>query len=81
MRRAAATAALLLALAACNQRGPDGLTDDERDRLNQHAAELDGADIIDASPDDLTVNEAMANQAIESGADAANIAETGGNVQ
>ena len=81
MRRAAATAALLLALAACNQRGPDGLTDDERDRLNQHAAELDGADIIDASPDDLTVNEEMANEAIESGADAANTAETGGNVQ
>ena len=76
MRRAAATAALLLALAACNQRGPDGLTDEERDRLNQHAADLDGIDIIDASPDDLTVNEEMANAAIENGEDAANAAGT-----
>ncbi len=72
MRRAAATAALLLALAACNQRGPDGLTDDERDRLNQHAADLDGLDVIDASPDDLVLNEEMANEAIANEADAGN---------
>jgi predicted small lipoprotein YifL len=65
MRRTAATAALLLALAACNQRGPDGLTDDERDRLNQIAIEQDGTDVIDASPDSLVVSEDSANQAID----------------
>jgi predicted small lipoprotein YifL len=65
MRRTAATAALLLALAACNQRGPDGLTDDERDRLNQIAIEQDGTDVIDASPDSLVVNDEAANQAID----------------
>lgn len=62
-RRAACAAALLLALAACNQRGADGLTDDEREKLNQHAAELDaqgGIEVIDASPDSLVTNEAVA---------------------
>jgi predicted small lipoprotein YifL len=72
MRRTAATAALLLALAACNQRGPDGLTDDERDRLNQIAIEQDGTDVIDASPDSLVVSEDSANQAIANETDAGN---------
>lgn len=74
MRRIAATAALLLALGACNQRGPDGLTDDERDRLNQIAIEQDGADVIDASPDSLVVDEDSANQAIANQADSDNAA-------
>jgi predicted small lipoprotein YifL len=57
--------ALLLALAACgDSKGPDGLTDDQRDRLNQHAAELDGADVIDASPDSLVANEEAIDQEI-----------------
>jgi len=70
--RTAATAALLLALAACNQRGPDGLTDDERDRLNQIAIEQDGTDVIDASPDSLVVSEESANEAIANEAEAGN---------
>jgi hypothetical protein len=61
--RAACAAALLLALAACgNERGADGLTADERERLNQHAAELDGADVIDTSPDSLVANDALAEE-------------------
>jgi predicted small lipoprotein YifL len=57
--------ALLLALAGCgNSKGPDGLTDDQRDRLNQHAAELDGADVIDASPDSLVANEEAVEEEI-----------------
>lgn len=58
-RRAACAAALLLALCACDQRGPDGLTAEEREKLNQYAADLDGADVIDASPDSLVANEVL----------------------
>lgn len=79
--RIAATAALLLALCACNQRGPDGLTDDERDRLNQIAIEQDGADVIDASPDSLVVDEETANAAIGNETDAANAAGNAQNAQ
>ena len=50
--------ALLLTLAAgCSEeRGADGLTADERERLNEAAANLD-AEVIDASPDSLVANE------------------------
>lgn len=75
-RRPACAAALLLALAACNQRGPDGLTDEERDRLNQHAAELDaqgGTEVIDASPDSLTANEATGDDANPDGNEAGSL--------
>jgi hypothetical protein len=58
--RAACAGALLLALAACaDQRGNDGLTSEEREKLNQYAADLDGADVVDASPDSLVANEAV----------------------
>jgi predicted small lipoprotein YifL len=61
-----AALALLIALAACgDSKGPDGLTDDQRDRLNQHAADLDGADVVDASPDSLVANEEAVNGAID----------------
>ncbi|HEX8654640.1 MAG TPA: hypothetical protein VF693_05390 [Allosphingosinicella sp.] len=63
----AACAAALVALAACGeQRGADGLTQSERDRLNAAAASLDGGpDVVDASPDSLVA------------ADEANGTETG----
>jgi hypothetical protein len=56
--RAACAGALFLALAGCGSgRGDDGLTSEEREKLNQYAAELDGADVIDASPDSLVAND------------------------
>jgi len=57
-----AACAAALALAGCGEeRGADGLTQSERDRLNAAAAALDnGADVIDASPDSLVANEAPA---------------------
>jgi hypothetical protein len=59
----AACAGALLALAACGGgRGDDGLTSEEREKLNQYAAELDGADVIDASPDSLVANDASSEQ-------------------
>ncbi|HYG29450.1 MAG TPA: hypothetical protein VD887_04465 [Allosphingosinicella sp.] len=63
-----ACAAVLAALAGCGEeRGADGLTQSERDRLNAAAAALDNsADVIDASPDSLVA------------ADEANATETGG---
>lgn len=75
-RRAACAAALLLALAACNQRGADGLTDEEREKLNQYAAELDaqgGTEVIDASPDSLTANEATGDDADPDGNEAGSL--------
>lgn len=64
----AAAAATLAALAACGeQRGADGLTQSERDRLNAAAASLDsGPDVVDASPDSLVAtNEAAAAESGE----------------
>jgi hypothetical protein len=56
----AVCAGALLALTACGGgRGDDGLTSEEREKLNQYAAELDGADVIDASPDSLVANDAV----------------------
>jgi hypothetical protein len=53
-------AALLTLTAGCgDQRGPDGLTAEERDKLDQHAANLDSGDIVDASPDRLVANDTL----------------------
>lgn len=56
----AACALAVSAIAACGEgRGPDGLTGEERERLNEHAERLDAgeADIVDASPDSLVAND------------------------
>ena len=54
----AALAAALAAVACGQERGADGLTQDERDRLNAAAESLDnGADVVDASPDSLVAND------------------------
>jgi hypothetical protein len=65
-------AAALFALAACgDERGADGLTQSERDRLNAAAESLDaGPDVVDASPDSLVANEAPAAEAAEGGTEA-----------
>ena len=53
----ACCAALLVTAAACGeQRGEDGLTAEEREKLDQHAANLDSGDVVDASPDSLVAN-------------------------
>lgn len=53
----AACAAVLTAAAACgDKRGPDGLTSEESEKLNEHAEELDKNGVVDTSPDSLTVN-------------------------
>jgi hypothetical protein len=70
----AACAAALVTLAACGeQRGTDGLTQSERDRLNAAAASLDGGpDVVDASPDSLVAtNEAAATESGEESDNAA----------
>ena len=56
----AACAAAALATAACSQeRGADGLTGEERERLNTLAESQDrnNADVVDASPDSLVAND------------------------
>ncbi|HEX8366251.1 MAG TPA: hypothetical protein VF603_13300 [Allosphingosinicella sp.] len=55
LMKLAACAVVLAALAGCGEeRGADGLTQSERDRLNAAAASLDGGpDVVDASPDSL----------------------------
>ena len=53
-------AALLTLAAGCGDgRGPDGLTSEEREKLDQHAANLDSGDIVDASPDSLVANDTL----------------------
>ncbi|HEY0013536.1 MAG TPA: hypothetical protein VGB79_11890 [Allosphingosinicella sp.] len=53
-------AALLTLAAGCGDgRGPDGLTAEERDKLDQHAANLDAGDVVDASPDSLVANDTL----------------------
>ena len=53
----AAFAFLLTIAAGCGEeRGADGLTAGERDRLNEIAANAD-AEVIDASPDSLVADE------------------------
>jgi predicted small lipoprotein YifL len=53
----AAAAAVLVSLAACgDERGPDGLTSEEREKLNTIAEKQD-AEVIDASPDSLVAND------------------------
>lgn len=60
----AAAACALAAIGGCgDERGADGLTADERRKLDEHAANLDSGsgDVVDTSPDSLiAVNEADA---------------------
>lgn len=80
LMKLAACAAALAALAACgDDRGSDGLSADERERLNAAAERLDnGADVVDASPDSLVANdEWSAAEAGEAGA-AENAAQANG---
>ena len=59
LKLAAATAALAATAGCGDDRGADGLTAEERRKLDEHAANLDaGADVVDASPDSLVANEA-----------------------
>jgi hypothetical protein len=56
----ALSAALLTLAAGCGERrGEDGLTSEEREKLDQHAANLDTGDVIDASPDSLVANDTL----------------------
>ena len=60
MVKLAACAAALAALGGCgDDRGPDGLTGEQRERLNALAEsqDLNNADLVDTSPDSLVLNE------------------------
>jgi hypothetical protein len=53
----AACAAAAAALSACGDgRGPDGLTSEQRDRLNAIAENQDGG-VVDTSPDSLVATD------------------------
>lgn len=68
----AASAALLTAIAACgDQRGADGLTREENDKLNSYSEALDRNGVVDTSPDSLAVNGADEWTAAEDGQAAA----------
>lgn len=83
MLKLAAAAAAIAAVAACGQeRGSDGLTAEEREKLNSHSANLDSG-VVDASPDSLVANDewmqAEAGEAAaENGAAAAESPDTNG---
>ena len=70
LKLVACTAAL--ALAACgDERGSDGLTSEQRERLNALAEsqDLNNADLVDTSPDSLVAgNESLADENGEAGA-------------
>ena len=56
----AACAIALAAAAACGQdRGADGLSSEEREKLNAIAEsqDINGADVVDTSPDSLVSND------------------------
>jgi hypothetical protein len=57
LKLAACVAAAALAAGCGDQPGADGLTADQRERLNQQAEQLDANDIVDASPDSLVAND------------------------
>lgn len=59
LKLAACVAVLTLAAGCGDGRGPDGLTSEEREKLDQHAANLDSGDIVDASPDSLVANDTL----------------------
>lgn len=67
MLKLAACAAILTAAACGDQRGSDGLTGDEREKLNKAAEDLD-QDVVDASPDSLVAEgaESESNEAVDS---------------
>lgn len=56
LKLAAAAAALTVVAACGDERGPDGLTSEEREKLNTIAEKQD-AEVIDASPDSLVAND------------------------
>ena len=58
LKLAACAAVALAALSGCGEeRGPDGLTSEERQKLDDHAANIEKADVTDTSPDSLTLDE------------------------
>jgi hypothetical protein len=76
----AACAAALAAAAACGQdRGADDLSSEEREKLNALAEsqDINGADVVDTSPDSLVTNDewsaAEAGEAAASNEAAANV--------
>lgn len=71
LKLAAALAALGLAAGCGEQRGADGLTSEERQKLDQHAENLDAGDVVDASPDSLVANDEWMAAETGDGADAA----------
>ena len=76
----AACAAALAIVAGCGpERGADGLTAEERERLNQLAENADsGADVVDASPDSLVANSEWVVSEADESDNAINAAATNG---
>ena len=52
-----AAAAIVLASCGSEQRGPDGLTAEESEKLNAHAENLQNSDVVDTSPDSMVVDD------------------------
>ncbi|HYJ31234.1 MAG TPA: hypothetical protein VEW25_12950 [Allosphingosinicella sp.] len=76
----AACAAALAAVAACgDDRGTDGLSADERERLNALAEsqDLNNADLVDTSPDSLVPEEESNAAEGDDAAAVGNAAENG----
>jgi predicted small lipoprotein YifL len=62
MLKLAACAAALVAMTACGeQRGPDGLSSEDDEKLNKMAEDLD---VVDASPDSLVPEEGEAGNEV-----------------
>ena len=57
LKLAACAAALTAAVGCGEERGPGGLSSDEDRRLNEIAENLQAQDVVDTSPDSLTVND------------------------
>jgi hypothetical protein len=79
LSKLAAAAAALLFVAGCGeQRGADGLTGEERQKLNEIAVQSDSQD-VDASPDSLVANGGDEWTAAESGEAPANAGDAATN--
>ncbi|MDP8994929.1 MAG: hypothetical protein M3N07_08130 [Pseudomonadota bacterium] len=78
LKLAACAAAVALAAGCGENRGSDGLTAEERAKLDEHANRLDSGDVVDASPDSLVADDewmqAETGQAAANGAAANNVA-------